>query len=485
MSSLIKISQLLLVISQQTLGFEQTLGKNHFGHITFDQDMPVINKWITCHPDCSSKNNISLEMNNEIKPFLEILDSRGNTYENYLVSSHGEGHELEVHYRSRNSSNEISQIIFRSDIENRFLETIIQSNNEVILKFDLQNHLSEEDIYGLGGIYNGTWLVRHFWEMVDDQGSEKISNLRKIDIKEGSWVGARTRFWTFLISPKNNNLLINEINELESRFQLTSSAEDGLHQIRFYFGPVNTELNRQDPELRELIYSALWDWLRQLCFLIEWIFIWLLGLVGNEGLAILLLACALKVLIYPLNRIAEKWQDDVNATQSVLQPQIDQIKNLFSGEEANHRIMQLYKEKNISPFYSIKSLFGFLIQIPIFIAVFDVLGESIYLLEKSFFFINDLSKPDQWANLPLFIPFFGDSLNLLPFCMMIISMLSAYLYTDKSLNKDLLSSQKRKLYLMSILFFALLFTFPSGMVLYWTASNFLQLAQMQIKKALQ
>jgi len=153
MSSLIKISQLLLVISQQTLGFEQTLGKNHFGHITFDQDMPVINKWITCHPDCSSKNNISLEMNNEIKPFLEILDSRGNTYENYLVSSHGEGHELEVHYRSRNSSNEISQIIFRSDIENRFLETIIQSNNEVILKFDLLSDEKKEVIkkYGVWG----------------------------------------------------------------------------------------------------------------------------------------------------------------------------------------------------------------------------------------------------------------------------------------------------------------------------------------------
>jgi YidC/Oxa1 family membrane protein insertase len=147
--------------------------------------------------------------------------------------------------------------------------------------------------------------------------------------------------------------------------------------------------------------------------------------------------------------------------------------------------MKMYKNKNISPFYSIKSLFGFLIQIPIFIAVFDVLGESIYLLGEPFAFINDLSKPDQWAMLPLFIPFFGASINLLPFCMMIISMLSAYLYTDKNLNKDLLSNQKRKLYLMSFLFFVLLFTFPAGMVLYWTTSNFLQLMQMQIKKALQ
>ena len=161
------------------------------------------------------------------------------------------------------------------------------------------------------------------------------------------------------------------------------------------------------------------------------------------------------------------------------------IRDRFSGEEANRRIMQLYQDRNISPFYSVKSLFGFLIQIPIFIAVFDVLGESIYLLEKSFFFIDDLSKPDQWLSLPIVIPFLGSSFNLLPFCMMIISLLSAFLYHDRNLSSDLLSNQKRNLYFMSLLFFILLFTFPSGMVLYWTASNILQLLQMQIKKALQ
>ena len=168
-----------------------------------------------------------------------------------------------------------------------------------------------------------------------------------------------------------------------------------------------------------------------------------------------------------------------------MQPKINEIKKVFSGEEANQKIMKLYKDKNISPFYSMKSLFGFLIQIPIFIAVFDVLGESIYLMNESFVFIDDLSKPDRWALLPIFIPFFGPSFNLLPLCMMIISMLSAFLYYDRNLSSDLLSNQKRNLYFMSLLFFVLLFTFPSGMVLYWTASNILQLLQIQIKKALQ
>jgi YidC/Oxa1 family membrane protein insertase len=333
----------------------------------------------------------------------------------------------------------------------------------------------------MGGIYNGTWLVS-----VDDYDSKNLSNVNQSVTQEGSWVGARTRFWSFLVSPKNNQGSAYKINESELEIRLRSTTIDGLHRFVLYFGPLNTkQFSVAEPELRKLMYAALWDWLRQLCFFIEWVFIWLLNLSGNSGLAIILLACVLKILIYPINQIAEKWQDDVNVIHSMLQPKIDEIKSSFSGEEANRRIMKMYKNKNISPFYSIKSLFGFLIQIPIFIAVFDVLGESIYLLGEPFAFINDLSKPDQWAMLPLFIPFFGASINLLPFCMMIISMLSAYLYTDKNLNKDLLSNQKRKLYLMSFLFFVLLFTFPAGMVLYWTTSNFLQLMQMQIKKALQ
>ena len=477
MSILFRISFFIFIFTQQAHSLDQELSDR----ITLNPEEPTIQKWTTCYPDCLSNTNIFLDLNNNAKPFIKIFDSKGDAHDDYLISTDHEGDDFEVVYSSPNPLEEISKIIYKSGKENRFLELIIQSKDDVKIEIDLKNLLSEEDIYGLGGIYNGTWLVS-----LDEHGSENISKLRQINTKQGSWVGARTRFWSFIISPIKNNLLIDEIDGSESRFRLTSEAASGLHQFKLYFGPLNTaELSELDPELRQLMYSALWDWLRQLCFLIEWIFISLLNLVGNEGIAILLLACVLKIMIFPLNRIAEKWQDDVNSTQSDLQPQIDEIKSMFSGEEANRRIMQLYQDKNISPFYSVKSLFGFLIQIPIFIAVFDVLGESIYLLEKSFFFIDDLSKPDQWLSLPIIVPFFGSSFNLLPFCMMIISLLSAFLYTDQNLTGDLLQNQKRKLYYMSILFFVLLFTFPSGMVLYWTTSNLLQLTQMQIKKALQ
>ena len=269
MSILFRISFLILIFSQQAYSLNQNISDR----ITLNPEEPTIKKWTTCYPDCLSNTNIFLELSNDTKPFIEIFDSKGDAYDDYLISSDYEGDDFEVVYTSRNPLEEISNIIYKSDKENRFLELIIQSDDDVKIEIDLKNLLSEEDIYGLGGIYNGTWLVN-----VDEQGSENISSLRQANTKQASWVGARTRFWSFLISPIKDNLLIDEIDGSESRFRLMSEAGNGLHQFRLYFGPLNSaELSELDPQLRQLMYSALWDWLRQLCFLIEWIFVSLLN----------------------------------------------------------------------------------------------------------------------------------------------------------------------------------------------------------------
>tara|TARA_B100001971_G_scaffold101327_1_gene93395 strand:- start:86 stop:472 length:387 start_codon:yes stop_codon:yes gene_type:complete len=119
-----------------------------------------------------------------------------------------------------------------------------------------------------------------------------------------------------------------------------------------------------------------------------------------------------------------------------------------------------------------------LIQIPVFIAVFDMLGESILLKQQSLLWIKDLSMPDHWMNLPFLIPFFGESFNLLPLLMMLVTALGAFFFQDQHLQGTLLKQQKRKLYLMAFAFFILFYTFPAGMVLYWTTSNSLQLMKV-------
>jgi membrane protein insertase Oxa1/YidC/SpoIIIJ len=66
--------------------------------------------------------------------------------------------------------------------------------------------------------------------------------------------------------------------------------------------------------------------------------------------------------------------------------------------------------------------------------------------------------------------------------MMVITVFSALNFQDKHLQGDLLKQQQKKLYLMAVAFFILFYTFPAGMVLYWTASNSLQLIKALVVK---
>jgi len=206
---------------------------------------------------------------------------------------------------------------------------------------------------------------------------------------------------------------------------------------------------------------------------------WLYALVGNYGFAIILLSLSAKVLMAPLTMLADRWQADVNRIQSLLQPELDEIKRNYKGEEAHERTLAVYKKHDVSMFYTFKSAAGFLIQIPIFIAAFDMLAENIALNETVFLWVNDLAKPDAFAELPFVMPFFGGWLNLLPFLMTGLSSLAAWLQSEETLSDELQSKQSLRLYAMSAAFFILFYTFPAGMVLYWTSSNLFHLIKVE------
>ena len=111
-----------------------------------------------------------------------------------------------------------------------------------------------------------------------------------------------------------------------------------------------------------------------------------------------------------------------------------------------------------------------------------MLDENIALSGVSFLWINDLALPDNLIRLPFIIPFFGEHLNLLPFLMTGITLLTSWKFTDSSLSKQLLKKQQQNLSWMALLFFILFYTFPAGMVLYWTTNNCIALLKVMFKK---
>ena len=154
----------------------------------------------------------------------------------------------------------------------------------------------------------------------------------------------------------------------------------------------------------------------------------------------------------------------------------------YDGEEAHNHLMGAYKELGVSPFYTLKPMLGSFIQIPILIATFNALGEMPQFVGQSFLWIKDLAHPDAIMQFSFTIPMFGNSLNLLPFLMTIITIYSTIIFQNKHAPELEVKRQKRNLYFMAFAFFVLFYPFPAVMVMYWTLSNILYIIQQRYVK---
>jgi YidC/Oxa1 family membrane protein insertase len=299
-------------------------------------------------------------------------------------------------------------------------------------------------------------------------------------LEAGEWAGWRSRFWTILARPEGPATVERGAREVVALVAAPDPARVSWRYV-LYAGPVErSSLAREDPELGRLLFSGLWWWLRALSLGLLYLLRGLIALVGHPGPAIIVLAATVKLLLLPLTTVAHRLQEQVNATQARLQPRIDAIKAEHRGEEQARRLMALYREERVHPFYTVKSLVGVLIQLPVFVAVFDMLAEDFDLLRVPFLWIHDLSRPDELLALPGCLPFFGCYLNLLPFLMSGISMVAALRFHSGALTPALAGRQRRNLAAMASLFFLLFYTFPAGMVLYWTSTNGFQLAAREL-----
>ncbi len=122
-------------------------------------------------------------------------------------------------------------------------------------------------------------------------------------------------------------------------------------------------------------------------------------------------------------------------------------------------------------------MLGIVLLIPVFIGAFNMLAENIHLLNTSFLWMSDLSRPDSLFLMPFRLPFFGAEFNLLPFLMTGLSVIASMLHQAPTQNPQLRKKHVVNMILMAVLFFALFYTFPAGMVLYWTTNNLSSVAK--------
>jgi len=319
----------------------------------------------------------------------------------------------------------------------------------------------------------GNWLEQSRYAVIDPGGARQfgLDEEEAAEKEVADWFGYRNRYWALMASPPE---------PVGARFESDENRQDAEIRVdsgpagtwSFYLGPVEPNvLKNADERLPDLLYAGLWFWLRWICLGLFHLLAGIKLLIPSWGMAIMAMSLTVNILMLPLSRIADRFQQQVNETEARLAPELQRIKKNFKGEEEAAKILALYKTERVHPLYSLKSLMGVAVVIPVFIGAFDMLAENIHLLNTSFFWISDLSHPDDLFQLPFELPFFGAEFNLLPFLMTGLSFIASMLHKPLALDAELRGRQVRNMILLALAFFVLFYTFPAGMVLYWTTNN--------------
>lgn len=206
-----------------------------------------------------------------------------------------------------------------------------------------------------------------------------------------------------------------------------------------------------------------YGWLRVLAVPLFWVLQKIHGLVGNWGVAIIILTIIIKAIFYPLSAASYRSM----AKMKLMAPKLQRLKERYGDDrqKMHQAMMELYKTEKINP---LGGCLPIVVQIPVFIALYWVLLLSVELRHAPFYFwITDLSTPD-----PIFV---------LPVLM------GATMFIQTWLNPTPPDPmQARLMKIMPIAFSVFFFFFPAGLVLYWLVNNVLSIAQQwQITRSLE
>ena len=226
----------------------------------------------------------------------------------------------------------------------------------------------------------------------------------------------------------------------------------GTYEAQLYAGPKNQrKLGAIATHLdRTLDYGWLWFLSEPLFLFVDWIF----GLVGNWGLAIILLTIVVKIALFPLMARSYKSM----AKMRKVAPQLKRLQERYADDKQklSQEMMGLYKKEGANP---LGGCLPMLMQMPVFFALYWVLYESVELRHAPFIgWINDLSAMD-----PLFV---------LPILM------GASQYGMQMMNPPMPDPMQQQMMRIMPLFFCVIMAFfPAGLVLYWVVNNLFSFAQ--------
>ena len=299
---------------------------------------------------------------------------------------------------------------------------------------------------------------------VDDGETDELADKGLL-----KWVGIRNKYFLISCIPADREQRYRVV--LQGNHQGSQLLPDYSFQIgrrlaqssswhnTIYLGPLNyDELIGYEAELEQAIDFG-WPIVSQISRFLLILFIAAYQYIPNYGWIIVFFAVAIKIIVYPLTH---KTYESAAKMQEI-QPKITALREKYKNDNQrlSRETMKLYKEEGVNPLGGCLPL---LLQMPIFIALYNLFGKTIELRQAPFtLWIQDLSLPDELL--------IGDfSLHVLPL-LMAVSMLIQQKMTMKDPKQAVL------VYMMPVLMIFIFWSMSSGLVLYWTTFNVLTIGQ--------
>ncbi|MHB1512136.1 MAG: membrane protein insertase YidC [Acidiferrobacter sp.] len=231
-------------------------------------------------------------------------------------------------------------------------------------------------------------------------------------------------------------------------------GQTGVLTTRLFLGP-------KTPSILKAVAPGLnltvdYGWLTVLSQPLYWVLAHIEAVVGNWGISIILLTVLIKVIFFPLSAASFKSM----AKMRKLQPRMAALKERHGADKAalQQAMMEMYKTEKMNP---LGGCLPMIVQIPVFIALYWVLLDSVALRDAPFLlWIHNLAAPDPYFVLPI---------------LMGLSMLA-----QQMLNPAMMDPTQRKVMMvMPVIFTGFFLFFPAGLVLYWVTNNVLSILQQQ------
>lgn len=362
-------------------------------------------------------------------------------------------YHIDVTYLIRNNSNEVWSGVFYGQLKRdskvpdinegrfgpaAFLGAAIREPEKNFAKYDFEDIADQTINTSIDGGWISMVQLYYLSAWVPPANETNNYSLRKISGKD-----------EYVMSFTSPPLLI-------------SPGSAGEYSSRFYVGPKDQK-----------VLSGLADYLD---LTVDYGFLWMVGkpifmamefiesYVGNWGWAIILVTILIKLFLYPLSKASLKSM----AKMRELQPEMNRLKELYGDDrqKMSQELMGLYKKEKVNP---AGGCFPILLQMPVFLALYWVLLESVEIRHAPWiFWIQDLSSRDPYFILPLIM---GGSMLLMQ--------------RTQPMPTDPLQAKIMKF--MPIAFTLFCMSFPSGLVLYWTINNIISMGQQyyvnkQLKK---